>query len=138
MLIEDACGAPARARVGRCQSSGQQLAAFGSGILPARQHHADRIGRADLHHLGWIAETLIRTGIEPGIGHVSECAGRGFARQRLIALHQHLANLAQTGLGSQVPELIQLRRSSGRSFVREIGRRRGYAASQFFCFGVPG
>ena len=125
MLIEDARGAPASARVGGLQRGNQELASGGSGVLPPRQHHAQRIGGAGLHHLAGVAESLNQGRHGAGIRHVPERAGRGFARQRLIALHQHFADLAQRGLRREVPELVKLGKQQ-RQVVRGKfrGRRR--------------
>src|SRR2546425_542584 len=45
MLIEESGSSPTSARVGRSQRRSQQFASCRRGLLPAREHHAERIRR---------------------------------------------------------------------------------------------
>ena len=56
---------------------------------------------------------------------MSQRARRGFARQRLIAFCQHVANLGQHRLRSQIPELVELLQKQRQIVLGESrGRRR--------------
>ena len=79
MLIEESGSSPTGARVGRSQRRSQQFASCRRSILPAREHHAERIRRTGLHHLGGIAEALDQHLHSARISHVSQRARRSFA-----------------------------------------------------------
>ena len=66
---------------------------------------------------------------------MSECTGRGFARQRLIALHDQLPNLPQDWLRSKVPVLIQLREKQRQIVLREHGGWCGVRCIPVLFFG---
>ena len=69
---------------------------------------------------------------------MSQRARGGFARQRLIALHQHLADGAQLRFRRQVPVSVKLGKQQRQIAGGELRGGAPYAASQFLALVGPG